>query len=108
MTRETLPQRRACENMEITYANVQVSVALGFYDDGRVGEVFMSTRKAGTPVDTAARDTAVLLSLLLQYGCSTKIISRALTADAQGRPEGLAGEVVRIIEEAAQRAQEAG
>ena len=99
MTRELLPGRRASETFEVTFSNVPVSVTFGRYDDGRVGEVFLSTRKAGSAVDIAARDTAVLMSLLLQYGCSAKIIGRALTADAHGRPEGLAGIVARIIEE---------
>lgn len=98
MTRETLPGRRQHETEEISFHNVAVNVGFGFYDDGRVGEVFLSTRKAGSTIDIAARDTAVLISLLLQYGCSAKIISRALTADAQGRPEGLAGIVATKIE----------
>jgi hypothetical protein len=99
MTRDALPNRRRCENIEVQFAGVPVSVTFGYYDDDRVGEVFLSTRKAGTPVDIAARDTAVLMSLLLQYGCSAKIIRRALTADAQGRPEGLAGIVAGLIED---------
>ncbi|MBP0440667.1 hypothetical protein [Tianweitania sediminis] len=99
MTREIIPQRRASENEEIAFAGTQVSVSFGYYDDGRVAEVFLSTRKAGSAVDVAARDTAVLMSLLLQYGCSAKIIGRAITADAQGRPEGLAGIVARLVEE---------
>jgi hypothetical protein len=98
MSRQTLSNRRPSETHEVMFANVSVNVGFGYYDDGRVGEVFLSTRKAGTPVDIAARDTAVLMSLLLQYGCSAKIIGRALTADAQGRPEGLAGIVASLIE----------
>lgn len=98
MTREILPQRRHAENFEVSFSGLAVSVSFGYYDDGRVGEVFLSTRKAGSVIDIAARDTAVLLSLLLQYGCSPKIIQRALTADATGRPEGLAGAVAALIE----------
>lgn len=97
MTREPLPQRRFAENFEVSFAGVPVSVGFGYYDDGRVGEVFLSTRKAGSPVDIAARDTAILMSLLLQYGCSATIISRALTADASGLPEGLAGKIANMI-----------
>lgn len=99
MAREIMGNRRRCENLEVAFAGVPVSVSFGYYDDGRIGEVFLSTRKAGTPVDVAARDTAVLMSLLLQYGCSARIIGRALTADAQGRAEGLAGIVAKLIEE---------
>jgi len=108
MTRELLPSRRQAENFDISFHNVAVSVGFGYYDDGRVGEVFLSTRKAGSMVDISARDTAVLMSLLLQYGCSPKIIMRALTADAQGRPEGLAGIVAGMVAEGSRQAQEAG
>lgn len=98
MTREVLPNRRPSENEEIQVFGANVSVQFGFTDDNRIGEVFLSTRKIGTALDVAARDTAVLLSLLLQYGCSPQIIGRAITADAEGRPEGLAGIVARLIE----------
>lgn len=99
MTREVLPNRRPSENEEISFFGTPVSVSFGYYDDGRVAEVFLSTRKSGSAVDIAARDTAVLLSLLLQYGCSAQIIGRAITADAQGKPEGLAGTIARLVEE---------
>lgn len=99
MTRERLLDRRASENEDIIFAGVTVSVSFGYYDDGRIGEVFLSTRKIGSAVDTAVRDAAVLLSLLLQYGCSPKIIRRSLTADERGDPEGLAGQVVSLIED---------
>ena len=94
-----MPNRRQAENFEINFSGMPVSVTFGRYDDGRIGEVFLSTRKVGTTLDVAARDTAVLLSLLLQYGCSAKIIGRAITADEKGKPEGLAGVIARMIEE---------
>lgn len=87
--RERLLDRRAAETFEIEHAGVAHTVSFGYYDDGRPGEVFVNTRKAGTPVDTAARDIAVLVSLLLQYGCSPKIMGRALTKDHAGAIAGL-------------------
>jgi ribonucleoside-diphosphate reductase alpha chain len=38
-------------------------VTLGFYADGRVGEVFVTGAKAGTEVEANVRDTAILVSL---------------------------------------------
>lgn len=99
MTRKILPDRRQSANEDVTFAGVQVSVSFGRYDDGRIGEVFLSTRKAGTAIDIACRDTAVLISLLLQHGCPASTIGRATTADAHGQPEGLAGIVAQLIEE---------
>jgi hypothetical protein len=99
MSRETLSTRRYSENQDISFHGVPVSVSFGFTDDARVGEVFLSTRKIGTGVDTSVRDMAVLLSLLLQYGCTPSVIKRSLTADERGLPEGLAGKIVAMIEE---------
>lgn len=99
MTRETLSPRRNSDNEDITFHGVTVSCSFGYTDDWRVGEVFLSTRKIGTGVDTSVRDTAVLLSLLLQYGCTPSVIKRSLTADEQGLPEGLAGKIAAMIEE---------
>lgn len=99
MSRETLSARRYSENEDITFHGVTVSCSFGYTDDGRVGEVFLSTRKIGTGVDTAVRDLAVLLSLALQYGVTPSVIKRSLTADENGLPEGLAGRVVAMIEE---------
>ena len=95
--RERLCDRRPSENEDIVFSGVIVSVSFGYYDDARIGEVFLSTRKIGTAVDTAVRDTAVLLSLLLQYGCTPSVIRRTLTTDERGDPEGLAGQVIDLI-----------
>jgi ribonucleoside-diphosphate reductase alpha chain len=99
MSRDQLTNRRASETFDITFSGVRMSVSLGYYDDGRVGEVFLSTQKEGTPIDVAARDTAVLISLLLQYGCSADIILKSLMTDHAGKPEGIAGMVASIIKE---------
>lgn len=97
MSRERLSPRRYAEHETIRFGGVDVDVSFGFTDDGRIGEVFLSTRKVGTPVDTATRDLAVLLSIALQYGVTPTVIERSLTADEGGSPEGLAGQVIAMI-----------
>ncbi|MFY0735646.1 hypothetical protein [Aurantimonas sp. NFXS3] len=99
MTREALLQRRCCENEDIVFGGITVSVTFGYYDDGRIGEVFLSTRKIGTAMDTAVRDMAVLLSIALQYGVTPGVLRRSLTTTEIGAPEGLAGKIVSMIEE---------
>lgn len=65
---------------------------MGLYDDGRPGEVFITPAKSpGSALDVMGRDTALLMSLLIQYGCSLRHIAEALTKNADGGPEGLAG-----------------
>ena len=97
MNREDLPMRRAAETFDIEFSGVKVTVSFGYYDDGRPGEVFVASTKTGTAVDTMARDSAVLVSLALQYGVTPQVLERALMADAHGRPEGFAGKIAHIL-----------
>ena len=93
--REKLPQRRYSETFELVFNQSPVSVTVGCYDDGRVGEVFLAMqKKAGSQADLAARDIAILISLAVQHGVPLPTIGDALTKDSEGRPEGLAGLVV--------------
>lgn len=91
--RNRLPPRRPSENENFLFNNVEVAATFGYNEYG-VAEVFLSTRKAGTPFDVACRDIAVLISLLLQYGCPLEEIASAVTHDGDGRREGLAGHVI--------------
>lgn len=90
--RNALPNRRTAENFDIRFQGATVKVTLGAaLPGGPVREVFLATHKHGTALDTAARDTAMLLSWLLQYGCPLERHAPALTRDENGTPEGLAG-----------------
>ncbi len=99
MTRERLPQRRYAESENIVFGGIDVAVSFGFTDDFRINEVFQSTRKVGTSMDTAVRDLAVLLSIALQYGVTPTVIERSLTADETGAPDGLAGKVIAMMKD---------
>lgn len=93
--RNRLPQRRYCETFEIVFNQAPVSVTIGCYADGRVGEVFLAMQKrAGSQADLAARDIAIMISLAIQHGVPLQVMADALTKDAEGRPEGLAGVVL--------------
>lgn len=96
MTRRILPQRRSCETFEIDYGGLAKShtITLGFYDDGTLGEVFINGGKSGEVVEGIARDSAVLLSLALQYGAELSNIRSAITRDEQGAPSSIVGAVV--------------
>lgn len=98
MPREQLPQRRYGESFDLAFpphTDKFYTVTLGCHPDGRVAEVFLSAhRKIGSDGDLAARDTAILISLGLQYGASLDELAHAMTHDANGHPEGLAGQVL--------------
>lgn len=98
MTREILPHRRYSENLEFKHLGISYSMMVGFFDDGRVGEVFLGMEKAaGTPMDVMARDVAIMVSTLIQHGAPLDRLLRSLTKDENDQPEGLAGAVVKFL-----------
>ena len=94
MTRETLPNRRAGETFEIVARDQLFTMSLGFYEDGRIGEVFLNAQKLSSQVDHDACDIAKLISFAIQFGTPLEVLAKAMTRDGQGRPLGLAGFVL--------------
>lgn len=75
------------------YEGLSVDVQAGFYDDGRLGEVFFNTRKIGSKIDTILRDVALLVSVALQYGATIDELSKS----AIRAPDGSADGVVSVL-----------
>ncbi len=98
--RKQLPQRRHCETVTLEFWKQSWAVTIGFYEDHKtVGEVFISAKRvSGTPLDATARDTAVLMSLALQYGVPLSVITGAITREANGAPSSIAGVVADFID----------
>jgi hypothetical protein len=97
--RDRLPQRRYGETFELKHGgqNTPFQITLGFYPDGTIGEVFISGAKAGSEVEAVARDGAVLLSILLQYGAPLETIKHAITRNSDGSPSTIVGAVVDML-----------
>lgn len=95
-TREALPQRRRAETFELDWGglNLPHTITVGYYNDGRVGEVFIDAGKSGEVVEAIARDGAILLSLAIQHGADIEAIARAITRDSQSKPTSIIGAVI--------------
>jgi hypothetical protein len=95
-TRALLPQRRRCETFDMRHAGLRAAftISVGYYEDGGVGEVFITGAKAGSTAEVIARDGAVLLSFAVQYGVPLDVIRGALTREANGAPSTIVGAVV--------------
>ena len=94
--RRALPQRRRCETFDLAFGGLarNHTITVGYYDSGEIGEVFIDGGKSGEQVEAIARDSAVLLSLALQYGADLQNIKSAITRDGQGEPSTIVGAVV--------------
>jgi hypothetical protein len=99
--RRILPQRRHAETFDLSFGGLDrtYAVTLGFYEDGTLGEVFISGGKSGQAVESIARDGAVLLSLALQYGADLANIRSAITRDDQDAPSSIIGAVLDRLAE---------
>jgi len=68
MSHEPLPHRRELVRQAVKIAGVRVYLDTGFYEDGRVGEIFLAVERTGSELrwfyDEAARSN----SKLLQWG----------------------------------------
>lgn len=97
MTRDPLPQRRRCETLSYRVGNLTYNATIGFYPDGRPGEIFIDCAKAGTDAHTAARDSAIIASFALQHGASIETMRAALTRAPNGSAEGPLGVLLDLL-----------
>lgn len=98
--RELLPMRRHCETFNMTFGGqlTTFAVTVGYYNDGRPGEVFIDGAKSGTEMIAITRDGAVLLSLGLQYGVPLTTMQHAITRNADSTAATIIGAVIdRIV-----------
>jgi hypothetical protein len=96
--REKLPQRRPQHIFDFVHDNMVYTAGLGTFPDGRPAEVFLNVSKSGTPLETYARDCAILLSLLLQHGCPIAVARHAICRNSDGSVSGPIGALLDKIE----------
>jgi hypothetical protein len=95
--RERLPNRRASEQIDFACNSFWYVATVSRFSDGRLAEIFISKGKCGSDSDVAARDSAVVCSIALQYGVPPGVIRHALVRDSWGRPSGPLGVVLDLL-----------
>src|SRR5882757_3829844 len=96
--RDRLPNRRPAETIAFERGGSRYCLTVGFFPDGRPGEVFLNADRANSLLDVLASDAAILASLALQHGCSLQEITHALKRDSRGEaasPIGAAMDQIR-------------
>jgi hypothetical protein len=97
--RNALPQRRRSDTFKFRFGgqNAAYHITVGYFPDGKLGEVFISTNKIGSMSDALGRDIAILMSLALQHGCAMETMRDALTREGDGTPSTIAGAVADLL-----------
>lgn len=109
--RARLPNRRAIETVAFEHDDQRFKVGLGrrllamstqgVGVFGPVQEVFINAQKPNSSVDCLASDGAILLSLLLQYGCPVATIAHAMKRNPDGSPASPLGFAADLLKEGA-------
>ena len=97
MTRRRLQNRRASLSFNFRCGSLNYVATISHFPDGTLAEVFLSNGKAGSDSDIAARDSAVVVSIALQFGVPLDVLRHALMRDAQGRPSGPLGTALDFV-----------
>jgi hypothetical protein len=82
--RRRLSNRRARETFDFEANGLFYCCTVSRYPDGTLGEIFISNAKVNSHSDAAAKDSAVVASLALQFGIPVDVIRRALLRDSRG------------------------
>ena len=97
--RRRLPNRRSHVVIEFDHAGFTYTAGIGFFDDvcRQPAEIFLTTAKHGTVLDTNARDAAIAASLLLQHSCELEMLRHALRRNSDGTAAGPLAHVLDLL-----------
>jgi hypothetical protein len=102
--RHRLANRRAHETIEFEHADMSYKLGLGrelvCIERARLGpvvEVFLDSEKVDSHLDVLVKDGAILMSLLLQYGCAIETINHAMKRNPDGSPSSPLGRAAALI-----------
>lgn len=98
--RRTLPPKRSHAVFNFEHDGLRYTCGVGFFDDGSIGELFLSTDKPGSQAETVARDAAVVASIALQFGTPISVLRHAVTRDDAGAAAGPLGRALDLIDAA--------
>ena len=98
-SRRRLPNRRRSETFSLQCAGLSYTATISWFDDGSLGELFLTNHKNGSDADTAARDSAIVFSIALQYGADPEKIRKALCRDSRGNASGPLGVALDAIKQ---------
>lgn len=95
--RSRLPNRRHHETFSLRHWNMNYKIGFGRSNDGVIQEVFINCGRSGEQSETLARDSAILLSLALQFGIPVEAMKKSITRNTDGSPTGPIGAIIDLL-----------
>jgi hypothetical protein len=95
--RNRLPNRRPAETLAFERDGSHYQMTVGYFLDGRVGEIFLNADRGESLLDVMASDAAILASIALQFGCPLDVIRHALKRDSRGVSASPIGAALDLI-----------
>jgi hypothetical protein len=100
--RERLPARRACLVVGFDHRSswgtpIPYTATIGFFDDGRIGEVFVDGKMRSSEGGALAADAAVLISIALQHGVPLDEMRNGMARSGDGLPHSIIGSTLDLL-----------
>jgi hypothetical protein len=95
--RTRLPNRRASTTFAYECGVHRYVATVSFFENGDLAEIFIGNGRAGSHVDAAAKDSAVVASIAFQYGIPVDVIRKALLRDSHGTPSSPLGAALDLL-----------
>ena len=96
MTRVRLPDRRLAETVVLEHSGTRFMVTVGFYPDGRPGEVFTHGARSGSNLDALLADACVVISCLIQHGVEQRDLAASMGRLGNAEPASIISAVVDL------------
>src|SRR3954451_20621656 len=96
MSRQRLPDRRAAATVDLEHGASRFTVTIGFYPDGRPGEVFTHGIRTGSGLDAILADACVVVSWLIQRGVELRDLASSMGRLGSAEPASIIGAVIDL------------
>jgi hypothetical protein len=88
--RERLPKNRESIHLEFSLGGSNIHLGLGFYSDGRLGEIFIDEGRVGSSLQAMFHAWAVSVSKSIQYGIPVhEVLNSYIKASSDVPPNGV-------------------
>jgi hypothetical protein len=97
--RTQLPNRRASTTFCFDCGPHHYVATISYFPGtDQLAEIFLGNGRAGSDIDAAAKDSAVVASIALQYGVPFDVIRKALLRDSRGAASSPLGCALDVLD----------